>query len=183
MVSRQLFLFFFLLLGLSGCKKRHNPVITQTTFETALLEAHDKDGNLYTSLQLFKNLAADPNANPTLRAQALNNCAVIHCKLGDNHVAEKLWLELRNNDAYTTPELALYNLGLLAFDAGNYEQSAVYFKQALEHAPHYTDAYFYSGLCACALQEYTSAKKYFNAVLKHAPNHETARYMLELLEK
>lgn len=155
--------------------------MTQTLYETALLEAQATNGDLYISLQLFKKVADDVGVAEPLRAQAKNNIAVILCQLGNTNEAISLWKELSTNQYYTTPEVALYNLGLLEFNHNRYEQACTYFKQALEIAPLYTDVHFYLGLVYYELNQPTAARECFASVLLHMPQHEAARYLRELI--
>ncbi len=139
--------------------------------------------NLLESAQLFKKVSDDSITPPALKTEALNNYAVIQYRLGNTNGAQKIWHELTHCDAYTTPEVAYYNLGLSAFEADDFKGAINYFLAASTQAPNYIDALFYLGLSYHALEDDQQAIEQFKKILNLMPDHEAANYLAHALLK
>lgn len=133
------------------------------------------------SARLFKQVIEHPTATESLKAEALNNYAIVQQELGNTQQARAIWQELVHNPAYSTPEVAYYNLGLDAFSQNNFKQADSYFSAALKRSPDYIDALFYKALCCFLLDKLLEARDLFEQVVKLVPEHPGAAYFLRIL--
>jgi len=79
-----------------------------------------------------------------------------------------------------------YNAGVLLFNSGNAEESIAYFQKAVAIAPQFGDAFYQLGIALAALNranEAVEALKKFVALSPDSPNADTAKGIIETLEK
>lgn len=128
-----------------------------------------------------------------LRADILNNYAVLLTTMGEHQKAQTLWWQLTKNDAYRTPEVAWFNLGLSAWQECNALErrsaeaqkkarlASHRFSNVLKMEPDYVDALFFKAQAELALNKKKEARSLLQKTLALAPTHQSAEQLLKTI--
>ncbi|MBN3040642.1 MAG: tetratricopeptide repeat protein [Candidatus Omnitrophica bacterium] len=75
------------------------------------------------------------------------NLAIVHMKEGNLEGAKRILKQAGDMapDGYYQEEILLYNVGLVAFESGEFEDAVQYFTQSLAVYPEFAEAYLYLG--------------------------------------
>lgn len=141
---------------------------------TLLYQLNDFTG----SLALFEKTINQKNTPDALRADIKNNYACVLNQLGQKDKARQLWEELTTDTHYLTPEVAYFNLGLLALVQADVKKAEEHLMQATEAAPDYVDAFFYLAVTQIRLGKLQQAQEYLKTILSFAPEHAAAQELL-----
>jgi tetratricopeptide (TPR) repeat protein len=152
-------------------------------------------GSYQESLKLFEQIRQHPRASKTLLADISNNYACNLLAVGNLAKAREVWLELTQNRFYLSPEVAWFNLGLLAYsqvpqkkkyspsEINLLQQAGRDFGQALKLNTDYIDCLFYLSLTLMRLQRYEEAQQSLVQIIGIMPEHTQAHELLKQLEK
>lgn len=169
------------------------PVPTYLGFQSALLY---QAGNIVESKKILEQLLAMPDLTGSLRADVLNNYAVVLNKNGERKRAELLWEKLTKNSHYHSPEVAWFNLGMLALNDSTllkqYDQNqsraaakaaAQRFKRAHDLEPRYIDALYFRTQAHLQAGNTSAARNSINQLLAACPDHKLAKTLSQQLNK
>lgn len=129
------------------------------------------EGSLIRALALVTDQA--------LKAEIMNNLAVVWAQLGKYDKAIHTWKNLTTDIFYKTPEVALVNLGKVYAEQGSIGDAEKAFRDAVTLAPGYIDAHFYRAVVAQAAQKNDIATEACSVVLSLAPSHAGAQELLK----
>ena len=144
-----------------------------------LYQIGDYDG----SITLFEQITRDKNTPATVRTEARNNIATILHHTGKADKAQAIWRALLDDQNYVTPEVALYNLGLLALERKNLKKAEILLEQSVEQAPDYVDALYYLARVHTQQKQFGKAEKRLNTLLMFAPGHTAAQQLQDQVAK
>jgi type IV pilus assembly protein PilF len=113
---------------------QQNPKNAQTYVASGLL--YDRLGDAHKADQ-YLSKAVELDAK---NGDVLNSYAVFLCRKGDYAKGEKMALQAAANQLYKTPEMAYFNAGNCAADAGHAANAEAYFRSALAARPNFTAA-------------------------------------------
>ena len=130
------------------------------------------------SLTLFKKIINKKDIPPDKKADIKNNYACLLNQLEKQKEAIEIWKSLINDPSYFTPEVALYNLGLVNYINQDYKTASEYFQKAVDISNDYIDAILYLGLSLEKLKENNKAQELYKTVIKLSPDHELASILL-----
>ena len=119
---------------------------------------------------------------PSLKADVKNNYACVLNYMGEKEKAAKIWKDLIKDPDYLTPEVAYFNIGLLALSQNDIDKALDKLHAATEAAPDYVDAYFYLGIIYMQQGSLTQAKSQFKSILSYAPEHKYAKEFLKKID-
>lgn len=122
-------------------------------------------------------LKLDPE--PHIKGNILNNYACLLGQMGDHGKALKIFKEVEQDNAYFTPQAAIFNQGRVLFDMQDYKAATQAFSRAVQKAPDFLDAHFYLAMSAFKDNDLTTAKNEVKTILFLEPEHEGA-HMLKL---
>lgn len=131
------------------------------------------------SLAIFEKTINMRNIPGPLKSDAKNNYACILNQLGKKEAAQKIWKELADDNNYLTPQVALYNLALLALARGDLEMAEKYLLKATYTAIDYVDAFFFLGVTQLHQKRWGAARDSLQTVLSLNSQHQAAQELLD----
>jgi Tfp pilus assembly protein PilF len=149
-------------------------------------------GNNAQSKGLFEQLLSHPHLSPSMRTQINNNYACLLNHEGNTKKAQKIWLTLTKDPAYTTKEVAWFNLGMLVLQECHHKQHKKaalkqglkkahdFFAHALQLNPAYTDAYYFKAQTALLEHDYKKARVALENVVRLAPHSSAEAELINL---
>lgn len=144
---------------------------------TLLFRLNDIDAACKT-FERALNLDPEPN----VKANILNNYACLLGQIGKSDKALRLFKEIESDNAYFTPQAAIFNQGLILFNMRDYKAAAQTFLRAIQKAPDFIDARYYLALSAFKNNDFVTAKNEVKTILFLEPEHECARWLKSKLE-
>jgi tetratricopeptide (TPR) repeat protein len=143
------------------------------------------------SLPIFQKIISNKKFSATLKTDVMNNYACTLLALNKKEQAKIIWNELVTDKHYLSPEVALFNLGLLEFkeslnnnlDKHNLEKAKDFFSKAINISQEYVDAYFYLSLVLFYLNDLKNAKKVTLSLLGVSPEHEAGKALLNKINQ
>jgi tetratricopeptide (TPR) repeat protein len=149
---------------------------------------------LQESKKTYELALKDKDILAELRADILNNYAVILTKIGEHQTAQTLWWQLTKNNSYRTPEVAWFNLGLSAWhecttmqcDTPTQAQKKARialsrFSNALALEPEYIDALFFKAQAELVCDKKKDGRHSLHKILVIAPTHQSAAQLLNTI--
>lgn len=121
--------------------------------------------------------------NPEL-TDVYNNMGVVYAEQGQKEKAFESFTRVIRNPGYPTPEKALYNLGNLYLDDGNFELALMHFQRSVEKEPKF--ALGYRGLARAYLAQgeiETAEINYEHAVELDANDAESLFNLAQINER
>ena len=140
-------------------------------------------GNTDASLELFEKILNSPSLSSSLRADTKNNYACVLNQHNEKKKAEQLWQELTKDMDYLTPEVAYFNLGLLAISQKNFMKAIDKFNHAITLTPDYVDAYYYLAIAYFYTRDFEHAHESLERVLSLANQHKAAQALLKKVKE
>jgi Tfp pilus assembly protein PilF len=161
-------------------------------------------GKLAESKELFERVLQNKTISKAKHADTVNNYAIVLYQLGQKNEAETLWHSLINNEHYTSPELAHFNLGYAQFNEAVQllaqrpstqpqqipapaiaclEAAIEHFKNALAISKEYINAFFFMGQAYIALGNLEEARNCYQTILTLDPDHQAAAQVLRYVEE
>lgn len=131
------------------------------------------------SVALFEKIINQKDAPPALMTDTKNNYACVLNQLGQQKKAAQIWQELTTDTSYLTPEVAHFNLGLLALTQTDMQAAEKHLLDATQAAPDYVDAFYYLAIAQIQLSKYWQAKQQLDMVLSITPEHTAAKELLQ----
>lgn len=95
--------------------------------------------------KIFKKIL-DSDISESFKTEILNNLACCYAANNKKNDAKQIWLNLLNNNYYSMPEIANFNIGLMEFQNNEYLNAIKYLEKSLERDPEYFDARYYLAL-------------------------------------
>lgn len=166
---------FIIIIILTACKKpkKNNNFLAEQAYleikdgknnkaieilETALHKNYDPNlaalqGSLLFQEQKFSlaekvfEKILENNVSESFKTEILNNLACCYAANNKKNDAKQIWLNLLNNNYYSMPEIANFNIGLIEFQNKEYLNALKYLEKAIERDPEYFDARYYLALC------------------------------------
>lgn len=122
------------------------------------------------------------DSEPQIRACIQNNYACLLSQIGKHDKALKLFRELETDNAYLTPQAAIFNTGKIMFERADYKAAAQAFLKAIQKAPDFLDARYYLAMSAFNLNDLAMAKNEIKTILFLEPGHEGATWLKNKIE-
>lgn len=121
--------------------------------------------------------ALNLDCEPQIKACILNNYACLLAQMGKIDKALDIFKGLETNNAYLTPQAALFNRGKIMFDQADYNAAVQEFLKAIQKAPDFLDARYYLAMSAFRMNDLTLAKNEIKTILFLEPGHEGAQWL------
>jgi Tfp pilus assembly protein PilF len=146
-----------------------------------------QNNKLQESKKTFELALGQKNISPEIKSAILNNYATVLASLGKKTKAKAIWHTLTSTKEYATPEVAWFNLGMMAYKDGiadkkkknkELHNAAHYFSKAITLEPEYVDAHFFKAKTLLSLKKEKEARELLKAVIALAPEHQEATNML-----
>lgn len=119
---------------------------------------------------------------PILKNEIRNNYACLLAEKGDLMRARSILNELRHNPYYSTPEVALVNIGKCFSMKKEYSKALEVLNDACALAPNYVDAHYYKAvLLYFYMHDYSQVKNIIDQILTLEPEHKGAHQLQELI--
>jgi len=118
-------------------------------------------GSFRESLESFNRALT---INPDL-TDVYNNIGMVYAESGERDKAFEAFGRAVRNPNYLTPEKALYNIGSLYFEDGNYELALTFFKRSVEKKPEFVLGYRGLGKVMLAVDDIEGAEIEFKKAL------------------
>ncbi len=135
-------------------------------------------GKFDESFALCQELIEKNDTPETVRAEVRNNLACVYIATGKPEQAEEIWKSLINDRNYLVCETLFYNLGLLALQKKNYQDSLTYLTQAVDMAPDYVDALYYTAVIHKKMGNFGKARKSISKLFNYISHHPAATKLL-----
>jgi type IV pilus assembly protein PilF len=128
--------------------------------------------------ELFKKLRGRPDISHACYLELSNNYACALQQLADEQQAIRIWHEIGDDPSYLTPEVAWFNLGIIAWQEQECDKALKLFNKALSRCPNYIDALFYQALILYQQQKIAAAYDTLKKLLIMMPEHAPAQMLL-----
>jgi tetratricopeptide (TPR) repeat protein len=133
---------------------------------------HNALGLAYAALGNFrealKAFGVALQINPDL-TDVYNNMGMAYAEMGQKEKAFEAFSRAVRNPTYTTPEKALYNMGSLYLEDGNYELAMMHFRRSVEKQPKFALGYRGLGKVFLQMGRPEEAESQFDRALEIAP--------------
>lgn len=113
---------------------------------------------------------------------AQNNYGTFLCRHGEYREAEEYFLEAARNPRYTTPEWAWTNAGICVEKIPDLASAELYYRQALDRNPRFTDALLQMAELSYQQKKYLSARGFLQRYSENGPMAADALYAGYLIE-
>ena len=113
-------------------------------------------------------------------SEARNNLAAVYIDEGRWDDAISQSEAALENIFYSTPELALYNMGVAWYNKGNYEKAAESLRKAGSEQPAYAKAFRFLGMTYDRMGKYGEAAEAYRRAVRVQPGYVDAHFRLGL---
>ncbi len=138
--------------------------------------------NAYYSLQLYEKAVEAYEFVTVINEKydlAYRDCGDAYFEMEQYGKAKEQFLESLALEKDTDDEL-YYNIGICAYQLGNYLEALQYFTRATELVPSHSDAYFQIGECHRELEQWSEAFAFYNKAVKFALSKD--EYLIAIAE-
>ncbi|KKQ32462.1 MAG: hypothetical protein US49_C0007G0004 [candidate division TM6 bacterium GW2011_GWF2_37_49] len=117
------------------------------------------------------------DCEPQIKACIMNNYACLLAQIGKHEKALDIFKGLETNNAYLTPQAALFNRGKIMFEQADYNAAVQEFLKAIQKSPDFLDARYYLAMSAFRMNDLALAKNEVKTILFLEPGHEGATWL------